>query len=45
MPMPGELQGGFTALTEEGRLAMEWGGSLSVRNFKRDIKDKEAAEA
>jgi ABC-type glycerol-3-phosphate transport system substrate-binding protein len=45
MPMPGELQGAFVALTEEGRLAIEWGGSLSVRNFKRDIKDKEAAEA
>ena len=45
LPMPGELQGGFVSLTEAGRLAMEWSGSLGVRNFKRDIKDKEAAEA
>jgi ABC-type glycerol-3-phosphate transport system substrate-binding protein len=44
-PMPGELQGSFVSLTEMGRLAMEWGGSLSVRNFKRDIQDPEKAEA
>jgi ABC-type glycerol-3-phosphate transport system substrate-binding protein len=45
LPMPGELQGGFVGLTEEGRVAMQWAGSLNVRNFKRDIQDAEKAEA
>jgi ABC-type glycerol-3-phosphate transport system substrate-binding protein len=45
LPMSGELEGGFVSLTEAGKVAMQWAGSLNVRNFKRDIQDKEAAEA
>ena len=29
----------------EGKLTMNWGGSLNVRNFKRDIKDEAVAKA
>ncbi len=29
----------------EGKLTMNWGGSLNVRNFKRDIKDEAIAKA
>jgi ABC-type glycerol-3-phosphate transport system substrate-binding protein len=45
LPLPGELEGGFVSLTEAGRLAATWSGSLGVRNFKRDIQDPEKAEA
>jgi ABC-type glycerol-3-phosphate transport system substrate-binding protein len=45
LPMPGEQEGGFVSLTEAGKLAMAWSGSLGVRNFKRDIQDPEKAEA
>ena len=45
LPMPGEIQGGNAAAQIEGKITMRWGGSLDVRNFKRDIKDPAIAEA
>jgi ABC-type glycerol-3-phosphate transport system substrate-binding protein len=38
-------QGDFAAAQLEGRITMNWGGSLNVRNFKRDIKDETIAKA
>ena len=45
LPAVGEIQGGYPAAQLEGRVTMNWAGSLNVRNFKRDIKDAEVAEA
>lgn len=41
MPAPGD----FPAAQLEGKISMNWGGSLNVRNFKRDIKDETIAKA
>jgi ABC-type glycerol-3-phosphate transport system substrate-binding protein len=45
LPAAGEVQGGYPAAQLEGRITMNWAGSLNVRNFKRDIKDPAVAEA
>mgnify|MGYP006293871353 CR=1 FL=1 len=44
LPAPGEIQGGFNSAQLEGMLTMQWSGSLTVRNFKRDIEDEEVAQ-
>ncbi|MCS7056305.1 MAG: extracellular solute-binding protein [Thermoflexales bacterium] len=44
LPRPADMQNMASALLE-GKLSMYWGGSLNVRNFKRDIKDPSVAEA
>ncbi|MBX3014817.1 MAG: extracellular solute-binding protein [Caldilineaceae bacterium] len=38
-------QADFVAAQLEGKITMNWGGSLNVRNFKRDIKDETVAKA
>lgn len=44
LPAPGDdLNAGAAQL--EGRVTMNWGGSLNVRNFDRDITDESIAEA
>ena len=43
LPTPGDLNQGAAML--EGKLTMMWGGSLSVRNFDRDIEDESVARA
>lgn len=44
LPRPADMQDMAAALLD-GKLSMYWGGSLNVRNFKRDIKDPSKAEA
>ncbi len=44
LPRPADMQNMASALLD-GKLSMYWGGSLNVRNFKRDIKDPSVAEA
>jgi ABC-type glycerol-3-phosphate transport system substrate-binding protein len=41
LPAPGD----FPSAQLEGKITMNWGGSLNVRNFKRDIKDEAIAKA
>ncbi len=44
LPAPGDdLNAGAAQI--EGRVTMNWGGSLNVRNFDRDITDESIAEA
>lgn len=38
-------QADFAAAQLEGKITLRWGGSLDVRNFKRDIKDEAIAKA
>ncbi len=38
-------QAAFPAALLEGKITMDWGGSLNVRNFARDIKDETIAKA
>ena len=38
-------QEAFPAALLEGKITMNWGGSLDVRNFARDIKDETVAKA
>jgi multiple sugar transport system substrate-binding protein len=38
-------QEAFPAALLEGKITMNWGGSLDVRNFARDIKDEAVAKA
>lgn len=44
MPAPGDALN-TAAAQLEGKITMNWGGSLNTRNFKRDITDPEIAEA
>jgi ABC-type glycerol-3-phosphate transport system substrate-binding protein len=44
LPRPADMQDAAAALLD-GKLSILWGGSLNVRNFKRDIKDAAKAEA
>lgn len=43
LPAPGELNAGSAQL--EGKITMNWCGSLCVRNFDRDIQDESVAKA
>jgi ABC-type glycerol-3-phosphate transport system substrate-binding protein len=45
LPTANDLSGGFPAAQLEGKVTMNWSGSLDVRNFKRDIKDAAVAKA
>jgi ABC-type glycerol-3-phosphate transport system substrate-binding protein len=44
LPRPADGQD-MAAAQLDGKVAMNWGGSLNTRNFKRDIKDPAKAEA
>jgi ABC-type glycerol-3-phosphate transport system substrate-binding protein len=44
LPAPGSVEN-MPSAQNEGRIAMNWGGSLNVRNFKRDAQDAAVAEA
>ena len=44
MPAPGDVQNAIAAQLE-GKVTMNWGGSLNVRNFDRDIPDDSDAVA
>ncbi|MFN8446223.1 MAG: extracellular solute-binding protein [Caldilineaceae bacterium] len=44
LPAPGDIENAPAAQVE-GKISMRWGGSLDVRNFKRDIKDEAVAKA
>lgn len=44
LPAPGDIENAPAAQVE-GKISMFWGGSLNVRNFKRDIKDEKIAKA
>lgn len=44
LPAPGDIENAPAAQLE-GKISMYWGGSLNVRNFKRDIKDEAVAKA
>ena len=44
LPAPGSIENLVTA-NQEGMLAMNWAGSLNVRNFKRDVTDPAVGEA
>jgi len=45
LPLPDDLGGNFTSASLAGKLTMNWGGSLNVRNFDRDIEDEAVAKA
>jgi ABC-type glycerol-3-phosphate transport system substrate-binding protein len=45
LPAPGSLQGGLPAAQLEGKISMNWSGSLDVRNLDRDAKDPALVEA
>lgn len=45
LPTPDDMSGGFPAAQLEGKLTLNWAGSLNVRNFKRDIQDDTVAKA
>ena len=44
LPSTTDLENKDSAMLE-GKLTMNWGGSLNMRNFKRDIKDEAVAKA
>lgn len=44
VPAPGDVQN-LVAAQLEGRITMNWGGSLNARNYDRDIEDEENHEA
>ncbi|MDQ3248474.1 MAG: extracellular solute-binding protein, partial [Chloroflexota bacterium] len=44
LPVSTDLENKDSAMLE-GKLTIRWGGSLNVRNFKRDIKDEAVAKA
>ena len=45
LPSPDDIGGSFGAALLAGKLAMNWCGSLCVRNFDRDIEDTDVAMA
>jgi ABC-type glycerol-3-phosphate transport system substrate-binding protein len=45
LPNADDLGTSGPAAQLEGKLTMDWSGSLNVRNFKRDIKDESVAKA
>ncbi len=44
LPAPGAVENAPSAMTE-GKITMNWAGSLNVRNFERDIQDASTARA
>jgi ABC-type glycerol-3-phosphate transport system substrate-binding protein len=44
LPAPGSVENLATA-NQEGKITMNWSGSLDVRNFKRTVKDAAVGEA
>ncbi len=44
LPAPGSVED-LPAAQLEGRITMNWAGSLNVRNFKRDLKDDKVGKA
>ena len=45
LPSPDDVGGNFGAALLANKLTMNWGGSLHVRNFDRDIEDDSVARA
>ena len=45
LPSPDDIGGSFPSAQLANKLTMNWGGSLNVRNFDRDIEDESQARA
>ena len=45
LPAPGSIQGGLPAAQLEGKISMNWSGSLDVRNLDRGAEDPALVEA